>query len=109
MQKRNCILVLKHLFMGERRVQGTLLTERRSKVKMSHQTREKARFRDQETRSLNLVFNVQRFMSISRDSQRERSRVSTRIPGQQNSVDIIKHTKTRNSAGYIVQKAESEV
>lgn len=56
MQKRNCILVLKHLFMGERRVQGTLLTERKSKVKMSHQTREKARFRDQETRSLNLVF-----------------------------------------------------
>lgn len=99
--------------MGERRVQGTLLTERKSKGKMSHQTREKARFRDQETRSLNLVFNVQRFMSISRDSQRERSRVSTRIPGQQNSVDIIKHTKitrwARNSAGYIVQKAESEV
>ena len=78
MQKRNHILVWKQLFMGERTVQGTLLTERKSKVKMSHHTREKARFTDQETRSLNLVFNVQRFMSISRDSQRERSRVLTR-------------------------------
>lgn len=63
-QKRNGISVQELLFMGERGEKGTLLAEKESRVKMLHQTREKAAFRDQETRSLNLGFNVQRFRSV---------------------------------------------
>ena len=46
------------------------------------------------------------------DSQRERSGTLTRIPGQHNSVEIIKHTKSkrcaRDSAGGMVHKVQSE-
>ena len=51
--------------------------------------------------------------TVSGDSQRERSGMLTRIPGQHNSVEIIKQTESKrrakSSAGGIVPKVWSEM
>lgn len=98
--------------MGKRR-QGRVHCFQKGRSKTNCHTKwEKARFRDHETRSRSNGFHVQRFRSVSRDSQREKSGTLTRIPHLQNSTEIIQYMKStqgaRNSAVYVVQQAESE-